>query len=40
MAVESCTIELIEKLTVNNKVKVRMKDDYGSNDIIFFSFGE
>ena len=28
-------IELIEKLTVANKVTVRMKDDYGSNDIVF-----
>jgi hypothetical protein len=28
-------IEIIEKLTAANKVTVRMKDNYGSNDIVF-----
>jgi len=28
-------IDIIEKLTLANKVTVRMEDDYGSNDIVF-----
>jgi hypothetical protein len=28
-------IDIIDKLTLANKVTVRMKDDYGSNDIVF-----
>ena len=28
-------IDIIEKLTIANKVTVRMSDDYGSNDIVF-----
>ena len=28
-------IDIIEKLTLANKVTVRMSDDYGSNDIVF-----
>ena len=29
------SVEIIEKLTLANKVTVRMKDNYGSNDIVF-----
>jgi hypothetical protein len=28
-------IDIIDKLTLANKVTVRMKDDYGSNDVVF-----
>ena len=28
-------IDIIDKLTLANKVTVRMSDDYGSNDIVF-----